>query len=219
MQNTLQYNLDQVHQTMLARQKQPAHLMAVTKYSSIEQIQCLLQLGIRLLGENKVQDAIQKMSLFPDPSIQWHLIGHLQTNKVKLAVKHFACIQSVDSLKLLEKIDQSAQDLGKKMPILLQVKVAEDPNKYGFDPETLLKNKNFIFSLLNIEIRGIMLIVPYRDNPEDVRSYFRKGAELYQTLQQEYTSLSTLSMGMSHDYPVALDEGANLIRLGSLLFQ
>ncbi len=191
--------------------------MAVTKYVTAEVIQCLVDEGVMLIGENKVQDALKKQALVHGAS-QWELIGHLQSNKVKQAVTHFKRIASADSLRLLQLINEEAKKQNKVMPILLQVNIAKEESKFGFEQEVLLKERAHIFSLLNIEIQGIMVIAPYAEDPEESRLFFRQGKHLFDELKADYSSLSVLSMGMSHDYKVAIEEGSTLIRIGSLLF-
>lgn len=194
-------------------------IIAVTKYANDEQIREVIAAGLKKLGENKVQDAERKIANFGRGDLQWHLIGHLQTNKVRKAVELFDCIQSVDSLRLAEKIDAAARDLGKVMPVLLQVNVAGEPQKHGFAISDLLQNESAIFSLCNLQILGIMMIAPNLDDEQILRGIFRKTRELFEEIRKRRSQLSILSMGMSHDFRLAVEEGATMIRIGSKLYE
>jgi pyridoxal phosphate enzyme (YggS family) len=192
-------------------------IMAVTKYASDEQIAALIAAGIKLFGENKVQDAERKIKLFGSSNLDWHMIGHLQTNKVKKAVQLFACIQSVDSVRLLDKINNEAQKLNKKMPILLQLNLLNEESKFGFSYEEYLQHRPLIFSFAGVIIKGIMIIAPYEKKPAKLDVFFQKAKRIYDQEKKEHPSLEILSMGMSNDYEYALKNGANMIRVGSVL--
>jgi len=184
-------------------------IVAATKTRSVEEIKKVVKNGVRILGENRVQEAEKKISYFPN--VEWHMIGHLQSNKVKRAVKIFSCIQSVDSLKIIEKINNYAERV---MPIFLEINIGEEKTKFGFSPETDFENllseiKNFE----NVKIDGLMIVEPYFDNPEHARPYFRKAKMIFDKLK-----LNTLSMGMSNAYMIAIQEGSNMVRLGTALF-
>ncbi len=195
-----------------------ARIMGVTKYASLEQTQAVVDSGLLLLGENKVQDGIQKITQINNPDIEWHLIGHLQSNKVKKAVAHFSMIQSVDSLKLLTKIGEESRLLDKTMPVLLEINLGNEPNKHGFNEEDIWLNHAQLWQVNGVLIQGIMIIPPFSDNPETTRPYFKRAKKLYDHLKSVYSNISILSMGMSSDFNVALQEGSNLIRVGHLLF-
>lgn len=192
-----------------------AELMAVSKYRSLEEIQEVLKYDIKILGENRVQEAEQK---FPHLNAQKHLIGHLQKNKIKKAIEMFDQIDSADSMKLITKIDQEAQKKDIIYPILIQINISRDENKYGFLRENFLEIIPELKKLKNINIRGLMTIPRHEEDPQKTAKYFQEMRMLYLETKNEL-NLQTLSMGMSQDYKIALDHGSNLIRVGSLIFE
>lgn len=196
-------------------------LIAVSKGRTEEEIRTLYDQGIRDFGENRVQEFLAKVPLLPE-DIRWHFVGHLQRNKVKSIVQlpQLALIQSVDSLRLAEKIHQEAQKAHRQMPVLLQVNIAREPQKYGFSPESLLEAFSELQTMSGLRIKGLMMMAPFTEEPEEVRRYFRATRELAQSLRAEkQIALEELSMGMSQDYQVAMEEGSTMIRLGRILFQ
>jgi len=195
-----------------------AKLVAVTKYASVDQINTLIECGQPILGESRIQDTIQKQSEI-NQGVVWHMIGHLQTNKVKKAIPLYDCIQSVDSLKLLSKIDSEAALLNKKMDVLIQINIAGDPKKFGYSANAFKENLPQFFAFSNVRVTGIMCIVPFKEQVEETRTWFRKAKSLLDAAKKDYPQLKELSMGMSHDYKIALEEGATLIRVGSRLFE
>jgi len=175
-------------------------------------------LGLNLFGENRVQEAKLKIGQCPS-RLHWHMIGHLQSNKVRDAVHFFEMIQSADSFGLVDEINRTADKAAKTMPILLEVNVAGESTKYGFRPEQLLSSLMMLNSLPRIEIHGLMMIAPFTREPEKVRPFFRRLRELKEECEQmQGAALAHLSMGMSGDFEVAIEEGATLIRIGSALF-
>ncbi|MCP4049933.1 MAG: YggS family pyridoxal phosphate-dependent enzyme [bacterium] len=194
-------------------------IVAATKYANCELIKEVLKNGISILSENKIQDARKKIEELSAEELKWHFIGHLQKNKVNKAVQYFDMIQSVDSVDLLDKIDRYACKIDRRINVLLQVNIAKEESKYGFEEDVLLADIEELFSFKYVDVKGIMIIAPYFDNPEQVRKYFRKAKHLYDTINIKYKSFEILSMGMSNDYKVAIEEGSNMIRVGSLLFQ
>jgi len=193
-------------------------LIAVTKYATIDQIKEVLAAGIFNLGESRVQDLLNKKAVLNDQRIKWHFIGNLQTNKVKKLIEHVALIHSGSSIKLLSKINDEAKHLNRKVPVLLQINVAKEATKSGFTIEDFLLNLPKIFSFENLEIKGIMFIAPYTKDEAVLTKYFVIVKNLYNLLKTSYNSISELSTGMSSDYLIALNEGATMIRIGSLLF-
>ena len=178
-----------------------------------------LEAGLTNIGENRVQEAKKKKEELP-PGGSWHLIGHLQTNKAKQAVELFDIIESIDSEKLLKLINQEAEKIGKVQDILLQVNVAKEEQKSGFsleEYEALLPN---LTNFDKVRVRGLMVIAKQTDNVEETRPTFAEGYKLFTELQEKLGSenCNILSMGMTHDYWVAIEEGANAIRLGTALF-
>ncbi len=188
-------------------------LVAVTKNHTVDEINPLLEAGVKHIGENRWQEASEKIDEIPE-EITKHFIGKLQTNKVKFVVPKFDVIQSVDSFKLAIKIDHEAEKIGKKMPIFIQVNISEEPQKSGVLPENLEALIAEVDTLDHLELQGLMAIVMNTEDPEERRDYFRKMKEL-----QVKHGLKELSMGMSDDYKIAIEEGATMVRIGSLLFQ
>ena len=196
-------------------------LCAVTKTRTPEEINEAIDAGITDIGENKVQEVVDKFDKVK-PGVRWHLIGHLQTNKVKYIIDKVSMIHSVDSLKLAEEIDKRAAQHGTTMDILVQVNSAEEESKFGITTEetgTLIEE--ILEKCPNIRIRGLMCIAPFAEDPEEVRPYFAEVKKLYDEygkLKHEHLDFKYLSMGMSHDFPVAIEEGANIIRVGTAIF-
>jgi pyridoxal phosphate enzyme (YggS family) len=193
-------------------------LLPVSKSQSPDAIRVAAKLGLNLFGENKVQEAKAKIPLCPG-HLRWHMIGHLQSNKCRDAVHLFEMIQSVDSLALAEEIDRRARQAAKTMPILLEVNVAGEASKFGYPPGRLLKELDQINALKRIEIHGLMTIAPWTPEPEKVRPIFRQLRELKERSEQFLGApLPHLSMGMSGDFGVAIEEGATIVRIGTALF-
>lgn len=192
-------------------------IVAATKYAKVGAINEAIAAGIQVVGENRVQDAKEKFPfLLP---VRKHFIGHLQQNKVKTAVELFDCIESVDSYELALKIDQACEKINKKMPIYLEVNIAGDFKKFGLSPEKTLSCVRQISELKNIEVIGFMTIVPFFTNPEETRPYFKQMKGLFDICAHEFDTLRILSMGMSHDHSIAIEEGTNEIRIGSFIFK
>lgn len=195
-------------------------LVAVTKTRTPEEINEAIDAGITDIGENKVQEVMDKFdSVKP---VRWHLIGHLQTNKVKYIIDKVSMIHSVDSLKLAEEINKRAAQHGLTMDILIQVNSAEEESKFGITTEETGEMLRAILDTCeHVRIRGLMCIAPFAENPDDVRIYFREVKALfdeYKTIEHPRADFQYLSMGMSHDYGVAIEEGSNLIRVGTAIF-
>lgn len=202
----------------VGRSPEEIKLIAVSKSVSIDKILEAADLGLRFFGENRVQEAKEKIEKIRDFNIEWHMIGHLQTNKAKDAVKLFSMIQSVDSERVAKAIDREAQKIGKVQRVLIQVKLSDEESKYGVEEKELTKLLEVCQNLKNITVEGLMTIPPYFENPEDVRPYFRKLREIRDSLLPRYPYLKELSMGMSHDFEVAIEEGATMVRIGTALF-
>ena len=193
-------------------------LVAVSKTHPVEKIKEVYDLGQRIFGENKVQEMIEKQPLLPN-DIQWHLIGHLQTNKVKYIAEFVDTIQSVDSEKILKEINKQAEKYNRKIKVLLQVKIAEEDTKFGLEvsetKELFLKWLQGNFP--NVEISGLMGMATFTDDEAQIRREFSFLKRLFDQLSLQ-KKLETLSMGMSGDFPVAIECGANSIRVGSAIF-
>jgi pyridoxal phosphate enzyme (YggS family) len=193
-------------------------LLAVSKTHPPETIRAAVECGQLHFGENKIQEAKAKIPLCPGKA-RWQFIGHLQSNKVRDAVELFELIQGVDSLNIAREISKRAAQAGKTMPILLEVNVAGEGSKFGYQPEPLLAELNELNALPKIEIHGLMAIPPYTPVPEKARPYFQKLRELKLQCEQILGApLPHLSMGMSGDFEVAIEEGATLVRIGTALF-
>jgi PLP dependent protein len=195
-------------------------LIAVSKQVSVTAIREAYQAGLRDFGESRLQEAIPKQEQLKDLSdLCWHFIGHLQANKAKQVLEHFQWIHSVDSLKLAQRLDRLAGELGSIPNVCLQVKVVDDPNKYGWSISELLKNTKELEHCQQLKIRGLMTILPMGLSEAEILKAFSTTNELAQKIRQ-CSSLSTteLSMGMSGDYLLAVQAGATLIRLGTILF-
>jgi pyridoxal phosphate enzyme (YggS family) len=174
--------------------------------------------GVRVIGENRVQEARQKIGLCPG-EIEWHMIGHLQSNKVRLAVPCFQMLHSVDSLPLLEAIDAACDQAGRCMPVCLQVNVSGESSKSGMAPDDLEAALTACGSLMHIDVIGLMTLPPFTEDPEGARPHFAVLRDLRDRMRERTGfELPELSMGMSHDFEVAVEEGATWLRLGSVLF-
>lgn len=202
------------------RKAEDVLLCAVTKTRTADEINEAIDAGITDIGENKVQEIMDKFdSVKP---VRWHLIGHLQTNKVKYIIDKVSMIHSVDSLHLAQEIDKRAAQHGITMDILIQVNSAQEESKFGISTdETEGMIRDILEKCPNIRIRGLMCIAPFAENPEDVRVYFAQVKKLYDeysSIEHKNLDFKYLSMGMSHDYEVAILEGSNLIRVGTAIF-
>jgi hypothetical protein len=193
-------------------------LLAVTKTHPPETVKAAVEAGQLLFGENKVQEAKAKIPLCPGKA-RWHFIGHLQSNKCRDAVELFAMIQSVDSLALAQEINKRAGQVTKTMPILLEINVAGEASKFGYQPEQMLAELREINALPRLEVHGLMAIPPFTPVPEKTRPYFQRLRELKQRAEAALgVPLPELSMGMSGDFEIAIEEGATLVRVGTALF-
>jgi PLP dependent protein len=193
-------------------------LLAVAKGQPPHLVRAAADLGLSLFGENRVQEAKVKIGQCPG-RLRWHMIGHLQSNKCRDAVRLFEMIQSVDSLALAQEIQRTADKAAKTMPVLLEINAAGESTKFGFRPERLLAELSEMNALPRIEIHGLMTIAPWTTEPEKVRPVFRQLRELKEECEQILgASLAHLSMGMSGDFEVAIEEGATIIRLGTAIF-
>jgi pyridoxal phosphate enzyme (YggS family) len=200
------------------REPSSVTLVAVTKTQPPEVVTEASKAGLGLFGENKVQEGKAKIPLCPG-NLRWHMIGHLQTNKCRDAVGLFEMIESVDSLHLAEEISRRAEQAGKTMPILLEVNAVGEASKFGYPPERLVAELAQVNSLPRLEIHGLMTVPPWSADPEKVRPVFRQMRQLKQRCEQILEApLPHLSMGMTGDFEVAIEEGATIIRVGTALF-
>lgn len=195
-------------------------LIAVTKNNDIFAMREAIDSGIVVVGENRIQEALGKKKEL-NRSVEWHLIGHLQTNKVKQAVENFELIHSVDSERLAVEIDKSAKSINKVQEILVQVNVANEESKFGINIRDTYEVINSISKLKNVKIVGLMMIAPFYENEEDARLVFRKLYDKFMEIKAQKisnTDIKWLSMGMTNDYQIAIEEGANLVRIGTGIF-
>jgi len=195
-------------------------LVAVSKTKPVTDIRTLYDMGHRDFGENYVQELRQKREELPE-DIRWHMIGHLQRNKVKYIAPYVAAIHTVDSLALAETIDKEAAKCGRVIPVMIEVNVGREPTKYGVAPEEAASLAEAVSGLEHLSLRGLMTSAPYCDDPEEDRVYFRELRELGVDINRKNLnngSGAELSMGMSNDYRVAIEEGATSVRIGTALF-
>lgn len=204
--------LERIHQAASRSGRDPTsiRLVAVTKTVSPESIRKAVECGIRDIGENRLQEALPKKTALAELDLTWHFIGHLQTNKAKRAVDNFDWIQCVDRPDLAIKLNQNAS---RTVPVLIEVKLSEEPNKSGVDEAALGPVVEQFVKYERLQLCGLMTIPPFFEIADQVRPYFRKLRELAQGF-----GLHELSMGMSHDFEVAIDEGATMVRVGTALF-
>ncbi len=198
-----------------------AKLIAVSKSKPNTVILSLYHQGQRDFGENRVQEILEKQSTLPK-DIKWHFIGHLQRNKVKYIVDFVHLIQSVDNLKLAKTINKEAVKSNRKIDVLLQIKIAQEDSKYGYDANDLIKQIEALKELSNIEICGVMGMGTFTDDSKVTRNEFSKLKEIFKLLKDQHfnhtKSFKEISMGMSGDYTIALEQGSTMVRIGSLLF-
>jgi len=195
-------------------------LVAAAKKRTPEEVESAIDAGVKIIGYNYVQEAEQMYQHVGD-SVQWHLIGHLQSNKAKRAVQLFDMIETIDSLKIAEAVDCHCAELGKVMPVLIEINSGRESSKTGVLPENAEGLIREISSLTNLRIQGLMTMGPRFGNPEDSRPYFIKTKALFDHLRQAgipSVEMQYLSMGMSNSYQVAIEEGANIVRIGTKLF-
>ena len=202
------------------RDRSEVTLVAVSKTKPAEMLREAYDLGVRVFGENKVQEIREKYEVLPK-DIEWHMIGHLQTNKVKYIVDKVRLIHSVDSFKLAEVIEKEAEKHGRTVDVLLEVNVAEEASKFGLKTSDVLPMAKKISQLPHVNLRGLMTIAPFVENPEKNRAIFANLHELYVDIKEKNIdngTVSILSMGMTNDYEVAIEEGATMVRVGTGIF-
>lgn len=201
------------------RQPDDVRLLPISKTWGPEEIREAADCGLTVFGENRVQEAKQKIPLCPG-RLSWHMVGHLQTNKVGDAVQLFQMIHSVDSLKLLRAVDRISGAAGVVMPVCLEVNVSGEGSKFGLAPEAVPEVLKAANDLMQVDVVGLMTIPPVARDPEEARPHFRRLRELRdQWRDQTGFVLPDLSMGMSHDFEIAIEEGATWVRLGTILFE
>ena len=208
----------------VARDPDEVTLMAVSKTVQPGLIRAAYVAGVRVFGENRVQEFAEKVDALRDLSnAQWHMIGHLQTNKAAKATELFSAVDSIDSLRLAQKLNSAAQQAGRRLAVLIEINVGGESAKSGVAPESqeLEKILQAAPSLEHLEIRGLMTIPPLTDHPQEARPYFRRVRELQKQISDRAlpgVSMNGLSMGMSHDFEIAIEEGSTCVRLGTAIF-
>lgn len=224
---TLEDNLARVRDRIAAacarsgRSERDVKLVAVSKTVSPELIRRAYEAGVRDFGENRVQEAAVKRPTLSDLTATWHLVGHLQTNKAKPARELFHWIHSLDSARLAEKLDRAAVCSGERLQIMIEVKWGEEPTKSGVSEEEAERLAGEIGRYPTLELRGLMVLPPFFESPEQTRSFFRRLRELATRIDGKKlpnVSMQELSMGMSHDFEVAVEEGATMVRIGTAIF-
>ena len=215
------------------RRAEKITLIAVSKTQSVQKIRELYEAGVRHFGENRVQERESKLAQLADFNATWHMIGHLQKNKVSRAARLFASIDSLDSISLAEKLDRARADCaadaagnselpetGNRLRVLIEVKLDPEPAKSGVPAVDVVRLAEAILRLPHLDLRGVMGVPPYFDNPEEARPYFRRMRELRDQVRAQLGSemLPVLSMGMSNDFEIAIEEGATEVRVGTALF-
>ena len=219
-------NLEQVKariQAALARagRRDQVTLVAVTKTVDPVRIAEAYRCGVRHFGENRIQEFAEKRSRLTLPGTTWHMVGHLQSNKAKRAAEWFDWVESLDSLRLAQRLDHAADQVGKRLPVLIQVHLGGEESKFGVEEQALLSLVEHVATLEHLELRGLMVLPPYFDDPEQVRPCFRRLPQLAEEIARQQiprVAMRELSMGMSHDFEVAIEEGATIVRLGTALF-
>lgn len=214
------------HAAMRAgRSPDEVKLIAVTKTVGIETIKEAIDAGLRVFGENRVQEAQKKISdlkfEISNSNIEWHLIGHLQKNKAKYAVQLFDLIHTVDSVELAEELNKQAGKIGKIQRVLVQIKLSEEETKHGISEDELTLLFEGINKLKNLKVEGLMTMPPFFEDPEKARPYFKRLREIrdnINSLRITHYALRELSMGMSNDFEVAIEEGATMVRIGTAIF-
>jgi hypothetical protein len=221
-------NFNQVKENIKAaagranRNYQDITLLAVSKNQSLDDIKILAEAGINFFGENRVQELEEKNEMLTAENItlDWHFIGHLQRNKVKylMRMKNCKMIESIDSFRLAKEVNKRAKKNKREIPALIEINIAGDENKFGITPE---KAEDFLKKITNfdyLKVEGLMTVLPYLDDAEKLRSYFKDMKKLFDQLSKEVIPLKELSMGMSNDYQLAVEEGATIVRVGSAIF-
>jgi len=196
-------------------------LIGVSKTVPASLVRAGVEAGLTVLGENYVQEARSKMEELSDLAISWHFIGHLQSNKARMAVESFDWIHTVDRVSLARELDRQAHRQGRRMPVLLEINVGGEASKSGVPVEEARGLYEMASSLDGLAVRGLMALPPYEDDPELARPYFRRLRELLDQLREAAKTpaeLKELSMGMSHDFEVAIEEGATMVRVGTAIF-
>ena len=213
---------ERIHQAALKYSRDPEsiHLVAVTKTITVDSVRDAIEAGVTILGENYVQEARNKFNVLGRYPVSWHFIGHLQSNKAKYAVRLFDLIHSVDTLKLAGELNKQAKKVNKVQDILIQINIGKEPSKFGSDIENAANLIEHIVLFENLSVKGFMAMPPFYNNLEKARPYFIALRNLRDQIQKAFpdVGLNELSMGMTGDFEVAIEEGATLVRIGTAVF-
>jgi len=204
------------------RDPKAVKLLAVSKNQNIESIKILNEAGVEYFGENRVQELEDKNNqlIADNIKLNWHFIGHLQRNKVKYLMRMENCkmIESVDSLRLAKEVNKRAEKNEREIPVLIEINIAADENKFGIMPDKAEKLLKKIIKFKHLKVEGLMTVLPYLDDSEQLRKYFKKMKDLFDQLSEDVIQLKELSMGMTNDYQIAVEEGATIVRVGRAIF-
>lgn len=220
---TISQQIDHVRERIAAacekcnRNPDEVLLVAVTKNVEVDRILQAVDAGVEIIGENRVQDARQKFEQIGS-KVQWHFVGHLQTNKVKKALRFADLIQSVDSFRLAQEIQNQAEKMDRDVDILIQVNTSGEESKYGFAPHETVEAVDAISKFSKINVKGLMTIGAFSNNSNRVRSCFRELRELGEKAKEKVVDISILSMGMTSDFELAIEEGSTMVRIGRSIF-
>jgi len=202
------------------RRAQEIKVLGAAKSQSVESVRAAIAAGVSLIGENYVQEAQEKKAQIPQ-FVEWHMIGHLQRNKAKASVEIFDLIESLDSMTLALELEKQGRQRGKKIRAFIEVNLAGEESKSGIAKDGVASLLEAVAKLDHVAVEGLMTVPPFREDPEEIRPYFRALRELKDKFNAQripHVDLQELSMGMTHDYPVAIDEGATIVRIGTALF-
>ena len=222
----IKHNLEEVEEKICnackraGRDRSEVTLIAVSKTKPVEMLEACIENGITVFGENKVQELCGKYEVLPE-NLHWHMIGHLQRNKVKYIIDKVSLIHSVDSLRLAEQISAEAIKKNVNVDILIEVNIAEEDSKFGLNKEEVIALVEAVSKLQNVSIKGLMTVAPFTDEPENNRMYFRNLKQLSVDIAEkniDNVTMNVLSMGMTGDYEVAIEEGATMVRVGTGIF-
>ena len=205
----------------VGRDAREVRLLAASKSQPVDSLRAALAAGVALVGENYVQEAQEKKNQLAEAKVEWHMIGHLQRNKAKLAVELFDVVESLDNLALARELDKEAAKRGRIVRALIEVNLAGEESKSGIAKAEVAGLLEKVSGLAHVSVQGLMTVPPFRENLEEVRPYFRELRELRDSLNSlnlPHVRLNELSMGMTHDFTVAIEEGATIVRIGTALF-
>jgi pyridoxal phosphate enzyme (YggS family) len=214
--------IDRISEAALRVGRNPREikLLAAAKSQSVELVQAAIAAGVRLIGENYVQEAEEKRHAISE-AVEWHMIGHLQRNKVKAALNTFNLIQSLDGVALARELDKEGRKSGKRVRTLIEINLGDEQSKSGIGRDKVAELVERVSQLAHLQVEGLMAVPPFKENPEEIRPYFRSLRELQVELQGwkiPNGTFNELSMGLTHDYPIAIEEGATIVRIGTALF-